>query len=151
MSNRMIRNLFSSAIMEANEAGELLGRKIPVTFDNVEPEYTAEQIMSQTNIITHLIPGRPIANSLGGDLITYIGIYQMTIRVKAGETTADADDIVDSLMRVFKVDKVFEEKDADDNVIFSVQVVNPIAAAEGRRVDDWWYVPCSFEYRADTK
>lgn len=150
MSNRRIRNLFSNALNFANENAGLLGVKIPIMFDNVTPNTKPKDIKSQTHIVTHLVPAPVLAQSLGGDLLSYVGIYQMTIRVKAGESTADADDIVDELMRVFKVDSVFEEKDENNVTVFSVQIVNPISTAQGRDIDNWWVVPCSFEYIAHT-
>lgn len=151
MSHAKIRNLFSAKLTEANEAGQLLGREIPIAFDNVTPKVSAEELKSQTNIVTHSIITDTYASSLGGDLVLYEGLYQLTIRVKADETTADADDLIDQLQALFKLDSLLELRDDDDKVTFFAQIVEPLAPASGRRIENWWVVPCTLSYKALTK
>lgn len=137
MSNATIRNLFGVALKNS-----IVG--VYRTKHDNAPLNPTEQ-SNETFLDAHLIPSPTYSDSLGGDIITYTGIYQIKISVGAGKATAESDKIASDLFKLFKVNTVFADPSG-----LKVQVVQPLTVGEGRAIDGRWVVPCHIEYRCDT-
>lgn len=136
MSNGRIRTIFSAAL-----GAWAVAEGIKVSYDNVNVT-----LMNEDNIKTHLIPVDTFSDTLSGDHIGYLGIFQMTITTKYGSGLLKTERIIEEWQRqLFPVTKIFT-----DDSGFNVQVIGPVTAVEGKQIGSQWVVPCYFNYRADT-
>lgn len=136
MSHARVRKLFSAALAEW-----AADKNIPVSYDNVVNTFD----MNQNHVQSHIIPSDSYSDTLGGDILTYTGIFQLKVITKYGVGMLDSEEYIRELQEVFKLNKRFE----DDNG-FAVQVVSPIFTPEGKQVGAQLVVPSYFTYRADT-
>lgn len=136
MSTKRIRSLFETALIEFCTANN-----ITASFDNK----VYEPPMDAAHVRSHIIPAPTLDNSLGGDIITYLGVFQINVYTLEDEASWDSDDIITGLQQKFQLNKLFTDADG-----FSVQVISPITTPEGRIDGARWVVPCSFRYRADS-
>lgn len=136
MSHGKSRILFTAALADWCDING-----IDYSVDNVYHE----SVEDENHIRSHLIPADTYSDTLGGDIITYIGMFQMSIYTKFGTGLLDNEIIIEALRNVFKLNRRFTDADG-----FSVQVTSPIHAPEGKQIGGQWVVPCYFDYRADT-
>lgn len=136
MSTKRIRALFEAELINFCAQNNLTA-----SFDNK----VFEPPMGSPYIRSHIIPAPTLDNSLGGDIITYLGVFQVNVYINEDEGSWDSDDIIEGLQERFQLNKIFT--DAQE---FSVQVISPMTTPEGRDDGGKWVVPCYFNYRADT-
>lgn len=134
MSQGRIRKIFSAKVAEYSVLKNIL-----VSYDNVKHKFDANHIE------THLIPSDTFSDTLGGDHKAFLGMYQMTIVVQYNSGLLVAEEIIEDLQNIFKINQMFTDESG-----FSVQVISPIKVPEGKQFGAQWRVPCYFEYRADT-
>lgn len=152
MSHGTIRKLFNKALLEYTDTTGM-----PVYLDNVrtydkngspqEPPVNGEYLKA------HLIPADTYDDSLGGDHIVYIGMYQVTIVTKYGAGSLQSDNIAKAIQNVFKRNQRFVDPSDLNPIVenrFTVQVTSPVVVPEGRQQGVQWILPVHFEYRADT-
>lgn len=110
---------------------------------------------NKTHIHCHLIPAPAESETLQGDHVRYMGIYQMDAKIlipKDDTVVFDAnvilDEITDKLQNVFKINMLLKSDPTDD---FFVQVLSPLKVTEASRPEgNWWVARCYLNYRADT-
>lgn len=158
MSNGRIRRLFFDKLKSGlkESTGELpwiLLQEGIVISDETGEEYEP----NDTNIRTHLIPAPAESETLQGDHVRYMGIYQMDVRILLdietdlyGDANLVLEEISDELQRIFKIN--MRLSDPADQTNFTVQVLSPIKIREAKREGktNWWSAYCYFDYRADT-
>ena len=149
MSHNNIRKLINDELNSANMTGSLNTVPIYINYDNEDP-LDADEIGYNPHLVCKLMPSDTYSESLGGDIITSIGLYHIKVKVPATSSTDVMERITNALFSLFRVDRVLSEKDTHGNVLFSTQLTSPFRIYDGRRIDNWWVVPCSFEYRSDT-
>lgn len=153
MSNSRIRRLFFDRLV--NQLTDIntkelkwpvLQNGITMTDENgksIDPNFT--------HIFAHLIPAPSDTETLQGDHIRYMGIYQIDVNVLLGMDEYDSniilEEIEEELQRIFKIYMLLT-----DDSGFTVQVLSPIKVTEAKRVKEtnWWQANCYFNYRADT-
>lgn len=152
MSHGTIRKLLNKALLEYTDT-----TGIPVYLDNVrsfdkngspiDPPTTGDYLKA------HCIPADTYDDSLSGDHMVYIGIYQVTIVTKYGVGSLQSENIAKAIQNVFYRNRRIVDP-ADTNPIvenrFTVQVTSPVVVPEGRQQGVQWVLPIHFEYRADT-
>ncbi|ANA49259.1 hypothetical protein PMW_134 [Pseudomonas phage phiPMW] len=149
MSQNLIRTLINARMNAANAAGQILTNPIYINHDNEDP-LNPEEIGYNPYLVTKLLPSDTYTDALGGDLITRTGVYHIKVKVPSASNADLSGEIIDNLFSLFPVDTVLSEKDSTGKITFSVQLISPLRQYGGKRIDNWWVVPCSFEYRSDT-
>lgn len=135
MSHARVRKLFSAALDVYAE-----GKGYKVSYDNVKAS-----LPNDVRIKAHLMPAETFSDTLNGsDHTGFIGLYQMIIETKYGTGTLQSELVVEDLSEIFVCDKVLA-----DETGFSVQIITPLKAAEGKQIDGVWVVPTYFNYRSD--
>lgn len=145
MSTSRACGLITARLNEANAASELYDTPIYIHHDNELP-LDPEDIPKAPWLATHLIPVDTYSETLNSDIRTYLGLYQITIRVPTEQSKDVADAIVEKLSTLFPSDLLLLETGLKP---FSTQLIEPLKEAQGRRIDNWWVVPCTLEFRAN--
>lgn len=136
MSHGRIRIMLSAALGDwCDQNG------IDYSVDNVYHE----SVEDLNHIRSHTIPADTYSDTLGGDIITYVGMFQMSIHTKFGTGLLDQEAIITGLQEVFKLNRRFTDSGG-----FTVQVTSPLHTPEGKQNGGQWVVPTYFDYRADT-
>lgn len=111
---------------------------------------------NETHINCHLIPAPAESETLQGDHVRYMGIYQMDVKVmlptsetQVVDTNIILDEITDKIQSIFKINMLLKSLDPEDT--FFVQVLSPLKVMEASRAEgNWWVARCYLNYRADT-
>lgn len=148
-SHNKIRKLIQDKLNAANALGELNLVPIYINYDNEDP-LDPEDIGYNPYLVCRLMPADTYSDSLGGDIITSTGVFHIKVKVPSSSSTDDMERITNALFSLFRVNSVLSEKDSSGAVTFSTQLISPFRIYDGKRIDNWWVVPCSFEYRSDT-
>lgn len=154
MSNSRIRRLFFNELKTGFKKAD--GKlEWPIDQYGVVISDAAGKIIkpNTTHVEVHLIPAPAESETLQGDHVRYMGIYQIDVKVLLemddlyGDANLVLDEIADKIQSIFKINMRLTEDD-----IFFVQVMSPMKVTEARRIDksNWWHAHCYFNYRADT-
>lgn len=152
MSNSRIRRLLFDRLVDqlTDETTEelkwpVLQNGVTLTDENgnkIDPNFT--------HIVVSLIPAPAETETLSGDHIRYMGIFQMDVNVLLGMDEYDAnivlEEIEEEFQRIFKIYMLLTDESG-----FTVQVLSPIKVTEASRTKDtnWWQANCYFNYRTD--
>lgn len=152
MSNSRIRRLFFNELTDkfSDADGQL---KVPVLQNGITlTDSNGKKVDTNfTHIVVSLIPAPADTETLQGDHIRYMGIYQISVNILLSMDEYDAniplEQIEDDLQRIFKINMLLSDAEG-----FTVQVISPIKVTEASRLKDtnWWQAHCYFNYRADT-
>jgi hypothetical protein len=135
MSHRKIRLLYQARLADWAQAQGLRVAYQGVAFDPEDGE---------TYLQAYLLPAGTDDNTLGGDLKTYTGIFQVNVVTPSGSGPTAAEDLVDELADLFPL--YLRLGDVD----FTVIVLTPVEQGPGIVNDPTYTVSASFQYRADT-
>lgn len=112
---------------------------IPVAWQNVAFDPPATLYAR-----SFLLPADTNSRDLAGVHREYIGIYQVSLVMPAGEGPGAADALVASL------DAAYPTTTYITSGALKVWVTRPFSAGPPQQEDDRYVVPCSMAYRADT-
>jgi len=135
MSDSKIRKAFNDIVR-----GYATSRGMPVELENgiFTPPATGSYLKTQ------LFPAKTGSNTLAGDHKSYIGVYQVTIVVPAGEGTGHVTAIIDELQTLFPL---YQRVAYGSNIAV---VMTPVSPMTGIPQGSYFYTPTFFNYRSDT-
>lgn len=152
MSNSRIRRLFFTELKNGLTLpnGKL---QYPILQSGIVGPNGTEFKVNDSHINCHLVPAPAESETLQGDHVRYMGIYQMDawVLVPMGEVV-DAniylDEMTEKIQSIFKINMLLKQTPDDP---FYVQVISPLKVMEAKKSDgNWWRAHCYFDYRADT-
>lgn len=97
----------------------------------------------ETYLQAYLLPAGTDDNTLGGDLKTYTGVFQVNVVTPAGNGPTAAENLADEIADLFPVFLRLSKYD------FEVIVLTPVEPGPGITDDSTYTVSASFQYRAD--
>lgn len=135
MSDSKIRKAFNDIVR-----GYATSKGYPVALENgvFTPPATGPYLKTQ------LFPAKTGSSTLAGDHKSYIGVYQVTIAVPAGEGTGNVTTIIDELQALFPL---YQRVAYGSNIAVVMSPVSPMTAITQ---DGYFYTPTFFNYRSDT-
>ena len=155
MSNSIIRRLFFNELKNGLKKPDGTLEWIINQDGVINVDDSLNEIKyNETNLRVHLIPAPAETETLQGDHVRYMGIYQIDARILLdietdlyGDANLELDKIVDKLQSIFKINLLLTDTNG-----FSVQVLSPLKTRDARREGktNWWHAICYFDYRADT-
>lgn len=95
---------------------------------------------------TFLLPASATSETLSGDHKRYIGVYQITLVLPAGEGTGRVTTVSQELQELFPVYGRVDYSTAPDK---QVVIMTPLDTINGTVKDGAFYTPLSFNYRSD--
>lgn len=152
MSNSRIRRIFFNELKNGLTMpnGKL---QYPVLQSGIVGPTGEEYKVNDSHYHSHLIPAPAESETLQGDHVRYMGIYQIDAFVLAPmggvvDNNIILDEMTDKLQSIFKINSLLRLTPDDP---FYVQVISPLKVMEAKKSDgNWWRSHCYFDYRADT-
>ncbi|MFK9098260.1 phage tail terminator-like protein [Pseudomonas guariconensis] len=95
----------------------------------------------ETYLRVFLLPASTSCRYLGGEAYEYTGVYQVSIVSPAGQALATAENLIDELSSVFRVDSELSRNG------FEGMVVEPVEQGPTITEPVTYTVPVSFTYR----
>ncbi|OFS72044.1 hypothetical protein HMPREF3173_16030 [Pseudomonas sp. HMSC08G10] len=111
----------------------------PIRIANLEEGFEAGP--DETYLRAFLLPASTTCRYLGGEAYEYTGVYQVSIVSPAGQALATAENLIDELSSVFRVDSELSRNG------FEGMVVEPVEQGPTITEPVTYTVPVSFTYR----
>lgn len=111
----------------------------PIRVANFEQEFVA--LPDETYLQAFQLPAGTTCRYLGGDAYEYSGVYQVSIICPAGQPLVTAENLVDELSSLFRVDSELSRSG------FEGLVTEPVEQGPTITESATYTVPASFTYR----
>lgn len=111
----------------------------PIRIANFEQGF--EALPGETYLQAYQLPGEATCRYLGGEAYEYSGIYQVSIVCPAGQPLATAENLVEELTGIFRVDSELTRNG------FEGLVTEPVEQGPTIIESATYTVPASFTYR----
>jgi hypothetical protein len=143
MSQKLVRAALETRLKNWAETRQT---PLPVAWENmafVPPKYDPNDPESGCYLIPALLPAETTSEDLAGQHRRYLGLFQIGIIVPGGRGSGMAERIVADLDALFPCSLRIEYQSIE------VLVLTPLSAAAGFPDESNYFVPTSFQYRAD--
>lgn len=111
----------------------------PIRVANFEQAF--EALPGETYLQAFQLPGATTCRYLGGEAYEYTGVYQVSIVCPAGQPLVTAENLVDELSSLFRVDSALSRNG------FEGMVTEPVDQGPTITESATYTIPASFTYR----